>query len=136
VDFLYSSKIEPFRPLTPRAPYAMTNKGLEIETVLLVTSHGVGGTAFMPLNCARSGENLPIAVPLVKFRDGTYIRRYDGIEWSTEQQLRGSSHYASHRILILHDHPGNSVAHEFKDQGNSCGCMESLQNAMAKYAFG
>ena len=106
LNFLRSSQIRPFRPIAKRAPYSMTNKGLEIETVLLATRLNAQSIAYVPLNCARTGENLPIAIPLLCYSPGIYVRYLGGdslLRWPTEQEVEEQDHYSSHRILIPQD---------------------------------
>ena len=84
----------------------MTNKGLEIETVLLATRLNAQSIAYVPLNCARTGENLPIAIPLLCYSPGIYVRYLGGdslLRWPTEQEVEEQDHYSSHRILIPQD---------------------------------
>jgi hypothetical protein len=72
--FARSSNIRPFEPNVRRKPYAMTNKGLEITTVIL-TSKVHRNLHYLPLNCYEGTSIRPLAIPLYKnATNGTYVR--------------------------------------------------------------
>jgi hypothetical protein len=78
-SFSHSSNITLFEPFTPRPPYAMTNKGLEIHTVLLQGCGTEGSMEknriyFMPLNCVRGKEVLPLVIRLQRISSSRYTR--------------------------------------------------------------
>jgi hypothetical protein len=76
--FAQSSRINPFTPSIPRQPFAMTNKGLEITTVIL-SSKASGLVKYLPLNCYREGEPTPLAIALERVGEGTYRRFRQGM---------------------------------------------------------
>ena len=95
--FMFATKIRPFQPALPRAPYALTNKGLEIKTVLLEGNLPRSGKEYdriycLPLNCAREDEDLPLVIRLKRVGVGRYQRalyegREDWAKWPTEHEL-------------------------------------------------
>ena len=106
-DFVHFKGIRSFEPRFPRAPYICTQKGLEINTILLParTYFGEYKMYFMPLNCAREGALKPMAVRLAKINDDEYFRigdNYNRSKWLTWPEEADLDILANFKTVKIH----------------------------------
>ena len=134
--FKDSSTIRPFKSIIPRPSYAVTNTGLEIDTVLLQGCDPPGNDKadqlyFLPLYCHREGEDLPLALRLKRWETGIYRRAKDSnLDWPKDSELgeQGCSNLGT--IRIIHDTDGSidtALRHTREIDKQT---LRSLQNAV------
>ena len=135
-DFLHSSKIIPFPPTTPRPPFAMTNKGLEISTVLLRKKSSNGSHAFMPLNCHPDGDENPLAVQLYCYGPRQYARvnqtSLDGLSslrWPETSEVEPDDYQDSKPVRIHIDDGGQVEGQKHQDRKDAK-LLHALQSAI------
>ena len=131
-NFSECSNIQRFAPTIPREPYAMTNKGLEITTTLL-PARGNTRHFFMPLNCYRQGEVLPLAILLHRNHDGRFSRygfreRGSPLDWPKKLEVEERDHYEFRKIYLVVD----NILHT---SGHAPDVVQSLQNALNEYVM-
>lgn len=140
--FAHSLDIRHFQPNIPRGPYTMTNKGLEISTVLLpgrisASTFDGGRIYFMPLNCAREGAMKPLVVPLKMMGRGVYVRFadwrwHDSLKWPEDAELDLQNDLEISTIHIANqDHARDLVLLESRRHDSRV--EHSLRTAVDKY---
>ena len=139
-DFLHSSKVRPFNPKVLRPPFAMTNKDLEIRTVLLQHKFTKGSFAFMLLNCYQQGENKPLAVQLCNYGPRQYARVNEtstdclsSLRWPDTLEVELQNYQDSKRVRIHMDDGGKAEADHHRNQ-EDVELLQALQSAMGLFS--
>ena len=137
---MFATKIRPFQPSLPGAPYALTNKGLEIKTVLLEGNLPRSGKEYdriycLPLNCAREDEDLPLVIRLKRVGVGRYQRelyegREDWTKWPTEHEL-GSRGWSNMSTIFIRRDDDSIAGRETWIMGDQ-ERLSSLQGAVSR----
>ena len=134
--FIHSLSIRPFKSIIPRPSYAVTNTGLEMNTVLLEgcdprSNEETDRLYFLPLNCYRDGENLPLALRLKRLSKGIYQRAMDNkLDWPEDSELgeQGCSDLGTIRIVHDADRSIDAASPHTRDVDKET--LRSLQTAV------